>query len=196
MKFNAIQKGLCGLFSLLLVFSAAMTGTCAWRDAAQHKSNAFYGRGTTQPDTAATEPDTTVAEPDDTTTGHDETTAEPDTTTTGPTTPAPATITETTTITATTTTTTTTGRPATEPSTTIAETTTQPAAQPSTTSPATATAMPGTTGPQNPGGPKTGDTGSVWLWASITVVSAMCLRGVLLWGKKGRRGETEIGGMV
>jgi len=57
-------------------------------------------------------------------------------------------------------------------------------------------AMPGTTKPQNPDGPKTGDTGSVWLWAITTVVSAICLRGVLLWGKKVRRGEAGIGGLL
>ena len=174
MRFNMIQKGLCVLLSLFLAFSAAMTGTCAWRDITQHKSNEFYGRGTAEPDTT-TKPDTTT---------------EPDTTTPEPTTPEPTTTIETTTVTSTITTTTT--QPTTEPSTTTTETTTRPLTINSVT---TTTAI-ATTKPQNSSGPKTGDTGNVWLWAVVTIVSAVSLRAVLLWGKRGGRRETEIGGLL
>jgi hypothetical protein len=36
----------------------------------------------------------------------------------------------------------------------------------------------------------TGDTSNVWLWAILTIISALGLRWVLLWGKKARR-ESE-----
>ena len=224
MKFNMMQKGLSVLFSLLLLFSAAMTGSYAWRDIAQHRSNEFYGRvtsaepdtsttepdtsstepdtTTTEPDTSTTEPDTSTIEPDTSTTEPDTTTTEPDTTTTEPdtTTTEPDTTTTTqptTTTTQPTTTTTTTRTSTTKPTTTTAPstttavtTTTGPATQPSTTAAATsATATTGSTKPQNPNGPKTGDTSNIWLWAVITIISAIGLRAVLLWGRRERRGK-------
>lgn len=173
MKFSIVQKGLCVLFSALVVFCAAMTGTYAWRDYAQHKSNEFIGISTAdEPITVRPTTTTTTSTTGPTTT--DTTTTRPTTTTTRPTT--------------TTKPTTTTTKPTT---TTAAPTTTQPttsATQPSTitaTQPPVTTTRP-TVRPSNPG-PVTGDTSNIWLWAVLTVLSALGLRWVLLWGKRGRR---------
>ena len=159
-QMNTIPKVLCALFSLFLLISITMTGTYAWRDINQHKSNEFYGRSPTYPsDTTTTLPDssTTTTLPDSSTT-----TTLPDssTTTTLP-----------------------------DSSTTTNEITTQP----STSSDTTITSL---TNPQNPDSPKTDDTSNVWLWVILTVVSAVCLRGVLLWGKKDKRKAVETGGLL
>jgi len=174
MKFNLFQKMLCLLFSALAVFCAAMTGTHAWRDASQHRSNEFYGgltATTDESDTTTTEPDTTTTEPGTTTT------ATTSTTTTIPSTEPSITMTETTTETTTQATIQTT-----------AQTTSQTYTLPSTSMFKTST---GTSGPSNPGGPKTDDTSKIWLWAALTVVSAMGLRTVLLWGRRNDRHREE-----
>ena len=141
MKFSMFQKILSILFSALVVFCAAMTGTYTWQDLAQHKSNEFVGLTAANPDESTTEPDTPTTEPDISTTEPDISTTEPDT---------------------------------------------------STTWPQTSTTQTHATTTTKPGGPKTGDTSNVWLWAILTVLSALGLRGVLLWGRKNscREGET------
>jgi len=174
MNFNGIQKAMCALFTLLVLFCAAMTGSYAWRDLSQHRSNKYYGRGidtiTTQPD-----PDTTTTQPDP-----DTTTTQPDPTTTQPTT---------------TTMMTTTTKPTTEPPETTVETTEQATTQAITQPPTSAaTASPGTSKPSNPDGPKTGDASNVWLWAALTVTSAVGLRAVLLWGRRNGK-RNKAGGL-
>ncbi|MCL2300258.1 MAG: hypothetical protein FWC27_08965 [Firmicutes bacterium] len=164
MKRNYFQKLLCVLFTALAVFCAAMTGTYAWRDAAQHKSNEYYGGLTTRTDTTITEPDTTTQ-------------SEP-TVTTATTTETPSATTETTTQTTTQTIT----------QTTTAQTTTQTTSQTYTLPSTSGTSA--RTGTTHPGGPVTGDTGKICLWASLTVLSAIGLRAVLLWGAGRRREET------
>ena len=37
----------------------------------------------------------------------------------------------------------------------------------------------------------TGDTSKLWLWAALTVMSAIGLRAVLLWGKRNGRRKKE-----
>ena len=52
-----------------------------------------------------------------------------------------------------------------------------------TWSPVTTTSL-GKPDPNQPG-PLTSHTSNIWLWAILTVVSAVSLRAVLLWGRRG-----------
>lgn len=162
MKSDMVQKMLCVLFTALVVFCAAMTGTHAWRDVSQHRSNDFYGGATTGPDGSTSEPPTTT---------------EPDTTT-----ELSTTIPQLTTTTTTQTTVTTTGTQAT---TTIAPHIFSTGAHTTTSAHIT------TARPTNPPGPQTGDASKIWLWTLLTMLSALGLRWVLLWRQKNKRTEKK-----
>ena len=176
LRFEAFQKVLCALFTLLVLFCAAMTGSYAWRDYAQHKSNEFYGGITTETSSVSpTSPTTTTTA-----------TSSASTSTTS------STSTSTSSSTSTSTTSSTSSSPSSSTSTsTSSSSSTSTTSSTSTSTTSTATCTTTTTEPKVPG-PVTGDTGNIWLWAALTVVSAIGLRATLLWGKKGgRRKESE-----